>query len=254
MVKSATKKTTTKSAIKKTTFRDKPKKVINSLDISLEELLGAGCHFGHLVSKVNPKMQEYIFAVREGVHIFDLVKTKNQLEEAINFLAEIVASGGKIIFLGTKRQAAEAVKEAAIKMGMFYVNTRWIGGLLTNWPEVKKNLTRLEELKQRLAEKETSLTKYEISVLKREQRRLEDLYGGLIGLEELPQNLFIVDPKKERTAVREAKIMGIKVAGIADTNADPDDIDYIIPANDDAKASVEFIFSKITAGVKKAQK
>lgn len=262
--KKPTKKTSVKkTASKKSTKIKKEKvssslpttktKVINNSNISLEGLLRAGCHFGHSISKVNPRMQEYIFTVREGTHIFDLVKTKICLEEAIDYLVETVKNGGKIIFLGTKRQAAEAIKKAAKETGMFYVNARWIGGLLTNWTEVKKNLDRLEELDKKLAEKNPSLTKYEISVLKREQRRLQDLYGGLVGLEELPRNLFIVDPKKEQTAVREAKRMGVGVVAIVDTNADPTNIDRVIPANDDAQASVEYILDQVVKALKKVK-
>ncbi|KUK82811.1 MAG: 30S ribosomal protein S2 [Microgenomates bacterium 39_6] len=238
------KKPAVKATVKKKASSDTPK-AINDSNISLEGLLRAGCHFGHSVSKVNPRMQDYIFTAREGIHIFDLVKTKNQLEKAIEYLFLLVSEGGKIIFLGTKRQAIEATELAAKKTGMFYVTTRWVGGLLTNWKEVRKNLDRLDQLNKKLAKKNTSLTKYEISVLKREQRRLENLYGGLMGLENLPQALFVVDPKKEKTAVREAKRMGVTVVAIADSNADPRGIDYLIPANDDAKASVEYILAKV---------
>ncbi|MDD3679816.1 MAG: 30S ribosomal protein S2 [Candidatus Shapirobacteria bacterium] len=251
--KKARKNTTasSKTTIKKTSSKNK-RKTINNLNISLEELLGAGCHFGHSVSKVNPRMQEYIFSVRDGVHIFDLIKTKNQLEKAISYLYKIISEGGKIIFVGTKRQAVESVEKAAQKTDMFYVNTRWIGGLLTNWPEIRKNLDRLEELNKKLLQKDTSLTKYEIGVLTREQRRLKDLYGGLMGLDGLPKALFVIDPKKEQTAVREAKRMAIEVIGIVDTNSDPEKIDYVIPANDDAKASIEYILNKVIEGIKQA--
>jgi small subunit ribosomal protein S2 len=252
-VRKTTSRVATKTTKKKTSSRmtTVSPKVINNSDISLEGLLQAGCHFGHSVSKVNPRMQEYIFTAREGTHIFDLIKTKTQLEEAIDYLVDSVKNGGKIIFLGTKRQATEAIEKAAQATGMFYVNSRWIGGLLTNWLEVKKNLNRLEELDKKLLEKNPNLTKYEISVLRREQRRLQDLYGGLVGLEELPQDLFIVDPKKEQTAVREAKRMGIGVAAIVDTNTDPTNIDQVIPANDDAQASVEYILDQIVKALKK---
>jgi len=254
-VRKTTSRVATKTTKKKTSSRmtTVSPKVINNSDISLEGLLRAGCHFGHSVSKVNPLMQEYIFTAREGIHIFDLIKTKTQLEEAIDYLVDSVKNGGKIIFLGTKRQATEVIKKAAQETGMFYVNSRWIGGLLTNWLEVKKNLNRLEELDKKLLEKNPNLTKYEISVLRREQRRLQDLYGGLVGLEELPQNLFIVDPKKEQTAVREAKRMGIGVVAIVDTNADPTNINQVIPANDDAQASVEYILDQIVKALKKVK-
>jgi small subunit ribosomal protein S2 len=226
------------------------KKVEARINILLEDLLKSGCHFGHLVSKVNPRMQEYIFAARDGVHIFDLFKTKSQLEKVIDYLVKLTSSGGKIIFVGTKRQAVEAIKETARETGMFYVSTRWVGGLLTNWKEVKKNLERLEEVNKELAQKDTALTKYELSVLRREKSRLEDLYHGLVGLEKLPDCLFIVDIKREQTAIREAKRMGIKIVGIADTNADPRLVDYVIPANDDAQASIAYILSKVAEAIK----
>lgn len=258
--KSESKRTASRGLVKKRTLKVKKessrktsRKKKGRVDVLLEELLKAGCHFGHLVSKVNPRMQEYIFTARDGVHIFDLFKTKSQLEEAMNYLVKVTSSGGKIIFVGTKRQAIEAVKKAAQETGMFYVSTRWVGGLLTNWKEVKKNLERLEELKKKLSQKNTSLTKYELSVLRRERSRLESLYDGLGGLEELPDCLFIVDTKREQTAIREAKRMGIGLVGITDTNADPREIDYVIPANDDAQASVDYILGKVTEAIKQAK-
>jgi small subunit ribosomal protein S2 len=248
------KKTTTRSA--KTTAKTKAKskaavKVTPVKDQGslLEGLMKAGCHFGHSISKVNPRMQDYIFTIKDRVHIFDLIKTKKQLEEASAFLAKEVADGGKIIFVGTKRQAIEGVETIAKKTGMYYINTRWVGGLLTNWSEVKKNLDRLAELDKKLVKKDLPLTKYEISVLRKEQRRLQSLYGGLVGLEELPKAVFIIDSKKEQTAIREAGIMKIAVVGILDTNADPRGVDYVIPANDDAKASVDYILDQISLAI-----
>lgn len=242
-----------KKTVKKLKVAQKGKGEV-PVQILLEDLLKSGCHFGHLVSKVNPRMQEYIFLARDGVHIFDLFKTKSQLEKAIAYLVDLASSGGKIIFVGTKRQAVEAVKEAAQKTGMFYVTTRWVGGLLTNWKEVRKNLARLEEINKELDQKDSTLTKYELSVLKREKSRLEDLYRGLVGLEELPDCLFIVDIKREQTAIREARRMGIKIVGIADTNADPRLVDYVIPANDDAQASIAYILNKVAEAIETKQK
>lgn len=241
----------TKPKSTKATLTKKPAKkvTINDQAVSLEELLKAGCHFGHSVSKVNPRMEEYIFTVKDKIHIFDLVKTKKQLEAAIDFLTKKVADGSKIVFVGTKRQAVEAVVTAASKTGMYYVNTRWVGGLLTNWPEVKKNLERLSQLNKKLAKKSLPLTKYEISLLKKEQRRLSSLYGGLMGLEELPQVIVVIDSKKEQTAIKEAARMKINVVGILDTNADPRGIDYVIPANDDAKASIDYVLGQITEAI-----
>jgi len=224
------------------------KKLVN-IDISLEELLEAGCHFGHAVSKIHPQMREYVYMARQGVHIFDLVKTRQCLITAAQFLADLAKKGGKIIFVGTKRQAAPIIEKRVKETDMFYIKKRWIGGLLTNWSEVKKNLEKLIDLKKKIG-KRGKRTKYEQVLLKREYNRLEEFYGGISGLTGIPQALFIVDVKREKTAVSEAKKMGIPVVAVVDTNNNPSGVDYVIPANDDAKGSIDYIVGKIVEAIK----
>jgi len=221
-----------------------------NIDISLEELLEAGCHFGHAVSKIHPQMREYVYMARQGVHIFDLVKTRQCLIDAAQFLADLIRVGGKVIFVGTKRQAAPIIEKKVKKTGMFYIKKRWIGGLLTNWLEVKKNLEKLIGLKKEIDKGRGGRTKYEQILLKREYSRLEGFYGGISSLTDIPQALFIVDVKREKTAISEAKKMGIPVVAIVDTNNDPSGIDYVIPANDDAKGSIDYIVGKIVEVIK----
>ena len=226
----------------------KTSKEKTALEIPLEELLEAGCHFGHIVAKVHPRMKEYIYMAREGVHIFDLVKTREKLQEAISFLQKVLTDPeNQVIFVGTKRQAAPFVQEAAQKLGMPYITTRWIGGLLTNFEEIKKNnLKKLKKLAKQVEKREGERTKYEQEMLRREYLRLKKDYEGVADLKGIPAALFIVDPKKEKTAVAEARRMGVPVVAIVDTNTDPRPIDYIIPANDDAQKSVAYILGKIT--------
>ncbi len=242
----------TKKQDKATKQDSSAQKVIND-KAYLEELLEAGCHFGHSVSKVNPRMQDYIYTARKGVHIFDLTQTKAGIEKAADFLAETITSGEEVIFVGTKRQATEAVKKTAEELGMHYVIKRWVGGLLTNWKQIQKNLQKLADLRERVVEEEDQRTKYELSVWQREIGRLESLYGGIEDLEEPPAAIFVVDVKRERTAVREANRMDIPVVGIVDTNSNPSGIDYIIPANDDAQGSVAYIMSAISQRVVEEQ-
>jgi len=221
-----------------------------NINISLEELLEAGCHFGHAVSKIHPQMREYVYMARQGVHIFDLVKTRQCLIAAAQFLTDLTKKGGKIIFVGTKRQAAPIIEKKVKGTGMFYIKKRWVGGLLTNWPEVKKNLEKLINLKKEINRGRGKRTKYEHILLKREYNRLEEFYGGISGLTGIPQALFIVDVKREKTAVSEAKKMGIPVVAIVDTNNNPSGVDYVIPANDDAKGSIDYIVGKIVEAIK----
>lgn len=242
----------TKKQDKETKQESSAKKVIND-KAYLEELLEAGCHFGHSVSKVNPRMQDYIYTARKGVHIFDLTQTKAGIERAADFLAETITGGGEVIFVGTKRQATEAVKKTAEELEMHYVIKRWVGGLLTNWKQIQKNLQKLADLRERVVEEKDQRTKYELSVWQREIGRLESLYGGIEDLEEPPAAIFVVDVKRERTAVREANRRDIPVVGIVDTNADPSGIDYIIPANDDAQGSITYIMSAIKQRVLEEQ-
>ena len=225
--------------IKKGPIKPQGKKL--SVDISLEELLEAGCHFGHSVSKIHPQMREYVYMARQGVHIFDLVK-----------------GGGKVIFVGTKRQAAPIIEKKVKGTGMFYIRKHWVGGLLTNWSEVKKNLEKLIDLRGEVSRERKGRTKYEQALLKRECSRLEELYGGIDGLTDIPQALFVVDVKRKKTAILEAEKMGIPVVAIVDTNSNPSGVDYIIPANDDAKGSISYIIGKIVEVIrgdnKEAQK
>jgi len=191
-------------------------------EIKLEDLLAAGCHFGHSASRINPRMRDYVYATRDGIHIIDLVKTKEGLLAAIKFLSSLVSDGKKVIFVGTKRQAQAEIEKYARKIGFFYVKKRWVGGLLTNWQEVKKNLDRLAEIEEELKKKNRGgRTKYEQVLLKRQYNRLMGIYGGLKGLEEPPAAILVVDVKRERTAISEANKTGVKVVAIIDTNGDP---------------------------------
>ncbi len=211
-------------------------------EITLKKLLEAGCHFGHQVNRWNPKMKPYIFGEKDGVHIFDLAKTKEGLEEAISFVKELVKKGGKILFVGTKRQARETIEKICKEINMPYVSRRWFGGTLTNFDQIKKSIEKLKTLKKEKEEgKYNDYTKKENLLIDREIKRLEKFLEGLSSLEKLPEALFVVDIKAEIGAVREAKRKGIPVVAIVDTNSNPDLVDYVIPANDDAQKSIELI-------------
>ena len=214
--------------------------------ISIKQLLEAGVHFGHHTRRWNPKMKEYIFTERNGIYIIDLQKTVKKFEEAYMFVRDIAAQGGTMLFIGTKKQAAEAIREEAIRCGQFYVNERWPGGMLTNFQTIKKSIARLTSLvKMRDGEEHIfdMLPKKEVAALHKEIADLEKSYGGIKTMENLPDAIFIVDPRKEATAVLEAKRLGIPVVAIVDTNCDPDDADYIIPGNDDAIRAIRLISS-----------
>jgi small subunit ribosomal protein S2 len=213
-------------------------------------LLEAGVHFGHQTRRWNPKMKKYIFTERNGIYIIDLQKTVKKVEEAYNFVKELAANGGKILFVGTKKQAQESVKEEAERCGMFYVNQRWLGGTLTNFVTIQKRIKRLKEI-EKMAEDGTFdvLPKKEVIRIKKEQERLEKFLGGIKEMKELPDALFVIDPRKERIAVAEARKLNIPIIGIVDTNCDPDEIDYVIPANDDAIRAVKLLTSKIADAV-----
>lgn len=220
------------------------------MEISLKELLEAGCHFGHQTVRWNPKMKQYIFAAREGVHIFDLVKTKSSLEEAAAFAKETVANGGKILFVGTKRQARSIVEEAAKSVGMPYVSHRWLGGMLTNWDQIKKSINKLAEEKSGLLNggyKE--LTKKEQLLISRDVDKLEKFIGGISTIKDLPQAVFIIDTKRESAAVNEACRKELKIIAMVDTNSNPDSVDYVIPVNDDAAASIKLIVDKMAEAI-----
>lgn len=225
------------------------------MEIKLKDLLEAGCHFGHQTSRWNPKMKPYIFTARDKIHIFDLVKTKEGLEVAYDFIKKLVADGGKIVFVGTKRQAKEIVKETAIKVGMPYSSEHWIGGTITNWDQIKKNIDKLADLKKKKESGELKeFTKKENLLIDREIAKLENHFGGISTLEHIPEALFVVDVKKELGAVKEAKARGIKVIGLVDTNSNPDLVDFVIPANDDAVKSVQLILNVIEEAVEAGKK
>ena len=218
--------------------------------ISMKQLLEAGVHFGHQTRRWNPKMAPYIFTERNGIYIIDLQKTVKKVDEAYDFLRSVAEEGKSILFVGTKKQAQEAVKEEALKSGMFYVNERWLGGMMTNFATIRKSINRLKEL-EAMEEDGTFevLSKKEVLALKREQEKLEKSLGGIKDTEELPGALFIVDPRKERIAVAEAKKLNIPIVAIVDTNCDPDEIDYVIPGNDDAIRAVKLLTSRMADAV-----
>ena len=218
--------------------------------ISIKQLLEAGVHFGHHTRRWNPKMQEYIFTERNGIYIIDLQKTVKKFEEAYNFIRDISAEGGTVLFVGTKKQAADAIKEEAARCGMYYVNVRWPGGMMTNFKTIKKSISRLNSLEQMQADGTFDLLpKKEVAIKQKEMFDLEKNYGGIKTMEQLPAAVFIVDPKKERNAVLEAKKLGIPVVAIVDTNCDPDDADYVIPGNDDAIRAIKLISSALADAV-----
>ncbi|MGM9631512.1 MAG: 30S ribosomal protein S2 [Eubacteriales bacterium] len=218
--------------------------------ISIKQLLEAGVHFGHHTRRWNPKMSEYIFTERNGIYIIDLQKTVKKFEEAYMFVRDTAAEGGTILFVGTKKQATDAIKEEATRCGMYYVNVRWPGGMLTNHKTIKKSIARLNAL-NKMQEDGTFelLPKKEVAMKQKEIFDLEKSYGGIKDMETLPSAIFIVDPKKERNAVLEAKKLGIPVVAIVDTNCDPDDADYVIPGNDDAIRAIKLISSVIADAV-----
>ena len=222
--------------------------------ISMKQLLEAGVHFGHQTKRWNPKMAPYIFTTRNGIHIIDLQKCVNKVDEAYNALSQIVRDGGTILFVGTKRQAQEAIKEEAIRCGEFYVDIRWLGGMLTNFKTIESRIKRLKDL-ERMENDGTfdKLPKKEVSLLKKEHDKLEANLGGIRDMKKLPSCVFVVDPKKEKLCVAEARKLGITVIGIADTNADPDELDYIIPGNDDAIRAVKLIVAKMADAVIEAK-
>lgn len=214
--------------------------------ISMKQLLEAGVHFGHQTRRWNPKMAEYIFTERNGIYIIDLQKTVKKLEEAYMFVRDVAAEGGTVLFVGTKKQAADSVREEAERASGFYVNSRWLGGTMTNFKTIQRRITRLFQLRQ-MEEDGTFalLPKKEVIKLQLEIERLEKFLGGIKHMKKLPGALFVVDPRKEKIAVTEAKKLGIPVVAIVDTNCDPDDIDYVIPGNDDAIRAVKLIASVI---------
>ena len=218
--------------------------------VSIKQLLEAGVHFGHHTRRWNPKMAEYIFTERNGIYIIDLQKTIKKFEEAYMFVRETAQDGGSILFVGTKKQAADAIREEAERCGMYFVNVRWLGGMLTNYKTIKMSIERLRSL-EKMQEDGTfdMLPKKEVAALQKEMFNLEKNLGGIKNMNGLPAAVFIVDPRKEHNAVLEAKKLGIPVVAIVDTNCDPDDADYIIPGNDDAIRAIRLISSIIADAV-----
>lgn len=222
--------------------------------ISMKQLLEAGVHFGHQTRRWNPKMAPYIYMERNGIYIIDLQQTVKKFDEAYEFIKSVVAEGKSVLFVGTKKQAQESVKEEAERCGMYYVNQRWLGGMLTNFKTIQKRVQRLREL-ERMEEEGAFevLTKKEVAKLLKERERLERFLGGIKNMDKLPGALFVVDPRKEKIAVAEARKLGIPVVAIVDTNCDPDEVDYVIPGNDDAIRAVKLITSKIADAVLEAK-
>ena len=214
--------------------------------ISMKQLLEAGVHFGHQTRRWNPKMAPYIFTERNGIYIIDLQKTVKKLEEAYFFARDIVAEGKSILFVGTKKQAQEAIKEEAERVGMYYVNARWLGGMLTNFKTMRRRIDRLNQLKRMEADGTFDLLlKKEVIKLQAEIAKLEKYLGGVKEMDKLPGALFIVDPRKERNAIAEARKLGIPIIAIVDTNCDPEEVDYVIPGNDDAIRAIKLISETI---------
>ena len=210
--------------------------------VSMKQLLEAGVHFGHQTRRWNPKMSEYIFTERNGIYIIDLQKTVRKLEEAYSFVREISENGGEILFVGTKKQAMDSIREEAIRCGMPYVNARWLGGMLTNFNTIQKRIKRLAQLKVMESDGTFALLpKKEVIKLNLEIEKLEKFMGGITNMKKQPEALFIVDPRKERIAVAEAHKLGIPIVAIVDTNCDPDEVDYVIPGNDDAIRAIRLI-------------
>ena len=218
--------------------------------ISMKQLLEAGVHFGHQTRRWNPKMAEYIYTERNGIYIIDLQKSVGKVDEAYNAIYDVAAQGGTILFVGTKKQAQDAVKSEAERCGMFYVNERWLGGMLTNFKTIQSRINRLKEIEAMESDGTFDvLPKKEVIQLKKEQEKLEKNLGGIKNMKRIPDAIFVVDPKKEAICVKEAHVLGIPLIGIADTNCDPEELDFVIPGNDDAIRAVKLIVSKMADAV-----
>lgn len=218
--------------------------------ITMKELLEAGVHFGHQVKRWNPKMKRFIFGERNGIHIVDLQKTVKGIEEAYKFLRDMASKGEIILFVGTKKQAQDAIAEEATRAGAFYVNQRWLGGMLTNFFTVKKSIERLKKLEEMSSDGTYDyLTKKEVASLEKERMRLEKNLSGIKDMPDLPGCIFVIDPKKERIAIAEAKRLSIPVVAVVDTNCDPDEVDYVIPGNDDAIRAIKLLSSKMADAI-----
>ena len=218
--------------------------------VSMKQLLEAGVHFGHQTRRWNPKMAQYIFTERNGIYIIDLQKTVKKLEEAYDYVRELSANGGTVLFVGTKKQAGDSIREEAERAGAYYVNARWLGGMLTNFETIRKRIRRLEQLRKMEADGTFErLPKKEVVKLNLEIEKLEKYLGGIKEMNKLPTAMFVVDPRKEKIAVAEAHKLGIPVIAIVDTNCDPDEIDYVIPGNDDAISAVKLISSTMANAI-----
>ncbi len=228
----------------------KPEEVSEMAVISMKQLLEAGVHFGHQTRRWNPKMDRYIFTERNGIYIIDLQKTVKKVDEAFNFVRNLAEQGGTMLFVGTKKQAQDSVKEEAERCGMYFINQRWLGGTLTNFDTIRKRIARLVEI-ETMQEDGTFdvLPKKEVVLLVKEMDRLEKFLGGIKEMKRLPDALFIIDPRKERIAVAEAHKLHIPIVGIVDTNCDPDEIDYVIPGNDDAIRAVRLLTAKMADAI-----
>ena len=218
--------------------------------VTMKQLLEAGVHFGHQTRRWNPKMEEYIFTERNGIYIIDLQKTVKLIDTAYNYMKDVAADGGVVLFVGTKKQAQDSIEEEATRAGQYYVNHRWLGGTLTNWKTIQSRIARLKELKK-MSEGGTFdvLPKKEVAVLTKKREKLERFLGGIEDMPKIPDVMFIVDPHKEQIAVKEAQKLHIPIVAMVDTNTDPDDIDYVIPSNDDAIRAVRLITSKMADAV-----
>ena len=218
--------------------------------ISMKQLLEAGVHFGHQTRRWNPKMAPYIYTERNGIYIIDLQKSVGKVDQAYNAIKECVANGGKILFVGTKKQAQDAIKAEAERCGMYYVNQRWLGGMLTNFKTIQSRVAQLKKIQEMEADGTFDvLPKKEVIELKKVQEKLEKNLGGIADMKEVPDMIFVVDPRKERICIQEAHTLGIPLVGIADTNCDPEELDYVIPGNDDAIRAVKLIVSKMADAV-----
>ena len=220
-------------------------------DVTMKNLLEAGVHFGHQTSRWNPKMKPYIFGARNGIYIIDLQQTVRMFRDAYNFVRDITAQGGQLLFVGTKKQAQDAIREEAERSGAFYVNTRWLGGMLTNFQTIKQSIDRLKKFEEMLEDPQVSeaLTKKELGGIRHEREKLLASLGGIKGLRKLPDALFVIDPKKEEIAVKEANKLAIPVVAVVDTNCDPDLIDYKVPGNDDAIRAIRLFCAAIAEAV-----
>src|SRR5574344_3171644 len=229
---------------------EKQKEKIKMAVVSMKQLLEAGVHFGHQTRRWNPKMATYIYTESNGIYIIDLQKSVGMVDDAYNAIKDIVADGGTILFVGTKKQAQDAIRTEAERCGMYYVNQRWLGGMLTNFKTIQSRIARLKQI-EKMQEDGTFdvLPKKEVINLKKEWEKLEKNLGGIKNMTRIPDAIFVVDPKKERICVQEAHVLGIPLVGIADTNCDPEELDYVIPGNDDAIRAVKLIVSKMADAV-----